>query len=282
MSKNKRFKKVDRFFKAIRIVFIGDMHVGSIYSVASPFVTLTSNDAPTTLETTKKQHALFEVFSECAKKFSQPDLLMVVGEPIDGPNPKSPQDAWTLNTTDQINEAEKLVKMFGAKKIKMVRGSGYHGSNMRGQNAEMTFAEQVGVSPNSDGELVPAEHLLNVNGTRILVAHHQPNYTVYRATGLNKQVKNMYVNAGVRETKPYNCMVFGHVHFYDCVDIYKCKVISLPSWKLNDWFSKKTGIGDDSSIGAVQLTIQPNGKMTVEALIYDLPHEREPEEEVVS
>ncbi len=106
------------------LLVLSDIHCGHKLGV-SPLV---FEDAEGGIyKANRVQRALFEAWKEVATKWAKPDILVINGEPFDGQQPKDKGvETWTTNYLTQVDAAVELVKMFGAKKIFLTRGSNYH------------------------------------------------------------------------------------------------------------------------------------------------------------
>src|SRR5213592_4865589 len=102
------------------------MHVGSAYAVCSPHPTV--GDLGTEYKPNKLQKKLYQHWLKVKDSLSQkPHVLCLNGEGCDGANPKAMgQQSWSTNINDQLNDAEKLLKLFSYDHFIMTRGSGYH------------------------------------------------------------------------------------------------------------------------------------------------------------
>jgi len=107
------------------IAILSDLHVGSKYALCSDEPELDDGGG---YRPSKIQKKLFNAYVESIDELTtKPDILVINGEPIDGSNPRTlGESCWSTNHFDQMNDAEKLVKMFPHLKLYLIRGSGYH------------------------------------------------------------------------------------------------------------------------------------------------------------
>ncbi|KKL07096.1 hypothetical protein LCGC14_2589460 [marine sediment metagenome] len=140
----KMFKTEGRSMSSKQVVFIGDMHVGSALALSSPNPYV--SDLDTEIKPSKVMRTFYDTWVKCIDAIGKkPHVMAMLGEPMDGDNFKQiGQQSWTTNFNDQIADSIKLLKMWNAKTIVMVRGSGYH-DHRGATNYGETVARQLGV-----------------------------------------------------------------------------------------------------------------------------------------
>lgn len=106
----------------LRVVAIGDLHVGSLVGLCFPDETSTQDPGRPTRD------ALYARWQEATSgAWKKPDVLIVNGDTIDGKARKSGGiGTWTVDTMEQADQAAELIKMWQAERIFVVRGSPYH------------------------------------------------------------------------------------------------------------------------------------------------------------
>ncbi len=235
------------------LLVLSDIHCGHRLAV-SPLSFTDSQDA--TYKANKVPRALFEAWSEVVKSWPKPDILVVNGEPIDGQQPKDKGvEAWTTNYLDQIDASVQLVKMFGAKKIIVTRGSNYH-VEQGGVSIEEIFGQRVGAEK-VDGRFVSPELFLDVEDITMNFAHHVAGSFsgwVYRST---PAAKEMMLLTLIQERKwPFDVLVRSHNHYFWAVQSTSKMAVLTPCWQLQNWFAlRKTTAGTVPDIGAVRFLI---------------------------
>src|SRR4029079_11629049 len=108
------------------VLFLSDMHVGSAYAICSPNPTI--GDLGTEYKPNKLQKKLYQTWEWVRDSLTQkPTVLCLNGERCDGANVKATgQQSWSTDLNDQLNDAERLLKLFSFDHFVMTRGSGYH------------------------------------------------------------------------------------------------------------------------------------------------------------
>lgn len=215
-----------------------------------------------------------------------PDILVLNGEPTDGSNPKQlGQESWSTVLQEQIDDAASLLKMYKPQHFLMTRGSDYH-SKAGTYSVEEDLARQLGCKPyqglfkSSDNvadydqnrnKTNRTDYYLNfsVNGKVFSVTHHIGfnRWFAYRTTALAREMADMEFLRG-RYWKPEDMpsvIVRSHVHYFVYVRFATQHGFTTPAWKLPDSHLFRGGLGGTApSIGAVEVIVEPNGKIIVE------------------
>ena len=259
------------------IVVVSDVQVGHHLSICSdkPKFSQAPPAPPTTYQPNRVQKALFKAWTEVAKEWNKPDILVLNGEPIEGQQHKNMgTEVWTTNLNDQMDDAKTLIDMFNAKRIYTTRGSDYHVS-LRGVPLEEAFGERVGATP-IGGYFAPYEIYLEEEGVTFNFAHHVGyNQEFYRSTALTREMALMKLNASHKPADP-DVIVRSHVHYYWYVGSTSHLTMTTPCWKLQDWFMQRKGPGGGvPDIGAVRFTVK-DGEYSWEKKIYRLPEFKNP------
>ena len=263
------------------IVVLSDVHVGSKYAVMSPTAKI-GQPLPTddddveggVYHSTKAQRALYDAWKESVAAWKKPDILIINGELIDGPNPKQPSEVWTTTLYDQMTAAKQLVDMYEAKKIYMTRGSDYHVTVGDQQFEEylgaMLKAERIG------GKYAPTELNFEVQGKFFNAAHHIGTSTAtwYRTTPIAKEMVAMLLAASHRYNS--DVMIRSHIHFHVVVAFSRQIGVTTPCWKLQDWYIMKKSIGASTpDIGAMRFTVE-DGEVDWQVKTFKFPELRPP------
>ncbi len=238
------------------VLVLSDIHVGHRLAVC-PLVFTDSNDA--TYTANKVQRALHRAWIETVKAWKNPDILVINGEPIDGQQPKDKGvEAWTTNYLDQIDASVGLVKMFGAKKTYVTRGSNYH-VEQGGVSIEEIFGQRIGAEK-VDGRFVSNELFLDVEGVTFSFAHHISGSVsgwMYRSTPPAKEMMLAQLNQSHKW--PFDVLVRSHNHYYWYVGSSSKLALLTPCWQLQTWFvQRKTSAGSIPDIGSVRFAVDGN------------------------
>ena len=92
------------------IVFISDLHVGSIWGCCSSNPIIENKDSQ--YEPWKFQHAINDILKWGVANLwkKRPDVVVIVGEGIDGSNPQQAgNESWTTNKMDMVRDCVKLI-----------------------------------------------------------------------------------------------------------------------------------------------------------------------------
>lgn len=263
--------------KVKTVLVLSDIHVGNRIAV-SP-LTFKMMDGGI-YHANKVQAALFKAWSDVVKDWKNPDILVINGEPIDGQGQKSRGvEQWTTNYIDQIDAAAQLVKMFGAKKIYMTRGSGYH-IEQGGVSVEELFAKTVGAE-RINGGYVPDEFYLKVKDgegdVTFNFAHaigSSSSGWTYRSTAIAKEM--MLGQLEKSRKHPFDILVRSHIHYFWTVQSASHLGVVTPVWELQTGFMKRQGtMGSVPDIGAVRFLINGNN-YTLEKKLFKLDEARPP------
>ena len=102
------------------IVVLSDIQVGHKLSICSdsPSFPQESPAEPTIYTPNKVQKALFKAWQEVVDEWEKPDVLIINGEPIEGQQNKNMGvEVWTTDLNSQLEDAQRRVEMFKAKKM---------------------------------------------------------------------------------------------------------------------------------------------------------------------
>ena len=278
--------KLGRSKSSKTFVSVSDMHVGSAMALAPAEILVGDNDL--VIKPNKIMSRMYEIWQNCLDRVTKtPDVLGVVGEPMDGDNVKQVgQQSWSTNFNDQVRGAISLLKEWKAKNIVMVRGSGYHvhrgATNYeemvaRGINAtryRMYLPQGVNISlgRNDKGqELVEnmsslTDYIANfrLNGKVFNLTHHigfSKNES-YRTTGLAREMVTMKLSEDFYGKA--DIFVRGHVHYHVRVGFTHTQGYTNPAWKLPDAHLFRGGQG------GTKPDIGPNETVIIRPIIEEL------------
>jgi len=270
------------------VVFVSDMHVGSAMALSppDPFV----SELDTTIKSNKIMSTLYDTWQWCIDSLSKkPDVLGVIGEPMDGANKlQIGQQSWTTNINDQIKSAVKLLKMFKAPNIIMVRGSRYHvqvdATNFEEQVARLVGADRYRaylpesvtldnseVGTLADSALTDYFAYFDVNGKTFNMTHHIgfSSNEMYRTTAMARELVTMKLSEDFYGKA--DVYARGHVHYHVRVGFTHTQGFTNPAWKLPDAHLFRHGQGGTKpDIGMVECIVEPNEEVLIKPHIRDI------------
>ena len=234
-----------------RVLFISDLHSGSLYSVCHPEIALEVNRAggPAVYEANARQRKLREFWEIMLDEVGRVDACVVLGDSTDGSMIRSRgYELWTPNIHQQISCAVDLLKEVRTPAYLGVDGSPYH----TGQNPSWDLA----VIDALDGRF-GTDLALNVEDKRLHLLH----WTGFSRSAAGQHTSSSNENIWSAANEPYyghfDMTVRGHKHIFDrTVDLYGDKV-TVPGWKLRDPFMQRGGLsGQPPQVGYVLMTFR--------------------------
>lgn len=251
----------------MKIVAVSDMHVGSLVGLADPAETPTKDAAAPVRE------ALFECWKESAAgEWHAPDALIVNGDAIDGPNRKNGGcGTWTNDFLEQCEHAADLIRMWDAKRIYVIRGSGYHVSPANsGLQVEEYMARRLNAEEYPGQDRVKPGHrdrsgwswYLHFDGVTFHASHKIAVSRVfhYQSTPTARQMLQAKLNDAMRHLGPEmktRVVLRGHAHYFNHVEYSGSDGYVLPCWKGQDEFGLSNGPLDISpDIGFVGFKVE--------------------------
>jgi len=267
------------------VIFVSDMHVGSSVALAPPHPY--NSEAELEIKPNKIMQRFYELWCDCIDHTlnGKPDVMGVVGEPMNGDNYKAVGDqSWTPDFNDQVNSSIELLKMWKAKGIMMVKGTGYH-VKRGATNFEEMVARGIGakryraylgesVSLKDQNNLTAlTDYFANfrIGGKVFNLCHHIgfSKNEMYRTTGMARELVTMKLSENFYGK--CDVMVRGHVHYHVLVGFHHTKGFTMPAWKLPDGHLFRGGQGGTKpDIGAIECIIEPNRQVIVEPLLKEL------------
>lgn len=222
-----------------RVVAIADLHVGSRVGLALPGHGVGE----------EIRSNIYEFWKSCTSgKWAAPDILIIDGDVIDGCNRKEVGlGTWTTNILEQCDEAVKLIKMWNAKKIYVIRGSDYHVQNGNIPAEELVARDLKAEGYNPDADMKTGWHLyLTVDEITFHISHKVGVSKVfqYKTTATAKEMLYAKLNDMLRhEMGKYktNIVLRAHSHDFVSVEYSSMLGITLPCWKAVDDFAAKNG-----------------------------------------
>ncbi len=281
-------KKLGRSGSSRVVGFVSDLHVGSAMAVSppDPFV----SELDTTIKSNKIMSTLYDTWQWGIDSFSKkPDILGVIGEPMDGANKlQIGQQSWTTNINDQIKSSVKLLKMFKAPNVIMVRGSRYHvqvdATNFEEQVARLIGADRYRaylpesvtldnseVGTLADSALTDYFAYFDVNGKTFNMTHHIgfSSNEMYRTTAMARELVTMKLSEDFYGKA--DVYARGHVHYHVRVGFTHTQGFTNPAWKLPDAHLFRHGQGGTKpDIGMVECIVEPNEDVLIRPHIRDI------------
>ncbi len=240
----------------MKTVIINDLHAGSKFAVKS-------------FDQNPIQEKLYNFWSELARKWANPDLLILNGDIIDGIGYRSNLDEqWTGDLMEQARDAIKLIRMYKAKRIIIVRGTPYH-TQTEGVDIEEYIGEQLGAEVEG-GRYSTEIKLVNIapKGAppRVVhVAHHLAGsrYFMYRGTALSRDMAQLMLNEGHFIDRDVHEKITGvvraHNHYFWYSESASRFMLSAPAWQVMTPFMAKIGPTSAPDIGAVRFEVDSDG-----------------------
>jgi hypothetical protein len=257
---------------SLRGVILGDMHTGSRVAVAN----LGDENVPRGGAGKDTREALYEIWKESVcGKWGEPDFLVVNGDAVDGQNKKQGGiGTWTTSLYEQAENCCDLLRMWKAKRIYIVRGSGYHvEADHSGLQVEEYIARRLGAVEVPGQERLPEEKrersgwewYLHVGNITFHCSHKIAVSKVfhYQTTPTARQMLQAKLNDRMRhELAQYKTRVIvrSHAHYYNHIEFSGSEGYVTPCWKALDEFMLANGPLDISpDIGFIGFTVTPEG-----------------------
>jgi hypothetical protein len=283
------------------VLFLSDMHVGSAYAVCSPHPTV--GDTGGEYKPNKLQRDLYHAWLWVKDSLKQkPHILCLNGEGCDGPNKKAMgQQSWTTNVNDQLNDAERLLKVYSYDKFVVTRGSGYHVQN-DATNHDEALAARLNAVPysgyfgrssatgkyyddNRNARSYTDYYLYFSLHNRVFSVTHHISFTrweSYKPTALARELANVeYLRGRYWKSKDHpTFIVRSHVHYFVLIRFSTQCGFTTPAFKFPDAHLFRGGLsGTAPSIGAIEVIVEPNGEWDVHPHI--LSNEKYPKHQIL-
>jgi len=260
--------------KSKSILIVSDIHNGSSTAICTPEPDIA--ELETTHRPNKLQQALYNGWQKCIDEIEQkPTLLFVNGEPCDGGNKKQlGMQSWTTNLNDQLNDAEKLLRMIPYEKIMFTRGSNYH-VTQDGTNFEEIIAQRMNAEPyKAYGGKGYTDYyaLIEMYGKHFNFTHHVGfnKWAAYRTTALAREMAGMVFERD--KMGKADVIVRSHVHYFVHIEFVHQHGFTTPAWKFPDAHLFRGGTaGTTPDIGMVEIIIEPNGYIEIIKHIDEFP-----------
>ena len=281
--------KLGRSKASKTLLVVSDLHVGNTNALCSQEPTIANTGQVYKLP--RRNQLLLEHWIDCRDWCQNPHIMIVNGEPIDGPNKKDAGgDTWSHDPNDQIDDSERLLTMHNPTRYAFTRGSNYHVKDGQ-MSYEETLARRlktIGYDPDNTVQSVRHEAVKRQAGDgkrfveyyiwfkildQICNFTHHTSYTSkhgQRANAVSNEMSSLEFDRGWYYPVDKSIAVVGraHVHYYTEVRSPSTIGFTTPGWKLPDGFLFRNGIGGTRPhVGAVKVIIEPNGEITVDKLL---------------
>lgn len=251
---------------------LGDIHAGSRAAICVPDMELCGGGS---FRYSAAQRGLYEAWCGLSKEWANSDVLIVNGDAIEGQARKeSGVPCWSTDLDDQLQCAELLVKEFGAKKIYIINGTGYH-TDAGGKSLECHLGDRLGAEKIGAGGQRSAEEIfLTVGGLTFHAAHHISIGTGwYKTTPLARELVFALLNES--DFHKTDVILRSHVHYFCGVEFHRQHGFTLPCWQLRTrYMMKKSAFGMTPSIGAIRFRIYPGGELRIDKRLFKVAEAR--------
>ena len=234
-----------------RIVFISDLHCGSIYGLTPPEYYEADNDRR------EMQREAYMAYAGIVEAWKKPDLLCVNADCIDGSQSK--QGGAELTTPDrniQAEMAEECIGMWESQKTLMTFGSGYHVSG-GAEDFEHNIARHIGAT-------IGGRLNFEVEGVEFDMRHKIGSSSIPhgRATPLLREMmwNLMRESLDGRQGDKLRVVVRSHVHYHIWIEQYKRVMFTTPCLQLSRGRHGSRECTGETHWGAMRLTVD-NGEI---------------------
>jgi hypothetical protein len=236
----------------MRAVVIADLHVGSrvgLCNVKSKCVPGGDAAAPI-------RAAIYDKWVEATQgPWAKPDVLFFLGDAIEGQNKKGfGFGTWTTDLLEQCDMAADLIRMWKARQVYMVRGSGYHVEVGGGLQCEEYIGRELESVPvPSQDKTVTAKPersgwhwYVTLGGVTFHLSHKVGISTVfhYKSTPTAREMLYAKLNDQLRHEvggAKTSVILRAHAHYYNLVEYSSTLGVVCPCWKGLDDFAMKMG-----------------------------------------
>lgn len=247
--------------KEITVVVVSDLHCGSEVGICSA---KPDREIGGSYNPNKRQEALLQAYESLTTEWASPDILIINGDAIEGrARRESGVPCWSVNLTDQLADAEKLIEMWNAGTIYVTDGTGYHVDAEGLGGLENKLAKNLGAVKVGHGKKISADELfLRIGGLTFHFAHHiSVGSGWYRTTPLAKEMAMALLNASHKHKA--DVTVRSHCHFFCGVEFTSQKGFITPCWQLQTRYLFKKGAWVMPDIGAIRFRVK-DGQVAID------------------
>lgn len=250
-----------------RVRIVSDLHVGSEVGLWPPGMV---DDNGRQYPQNPAQRYLWECWTHLWANAPEPDLVVVNGDLVEGPDRRTRQ-SLTLTSTSMDLQQQALLEVLRLAvqpdRWYCVRGSPYHEPERLG-----VVAKTLGARTHA-GRLVPAIVNIELQGWRLHFRHHPGSRRPqYRGTALDRALMLMAVAAYQRKLPRADVVVLSHLHQYGLYQHCGATAVLTPAWQLQTEYAQlRDPIAWLPDIGAVDIVLQPGELPWVEPIMYATP-----------
>ena len=262
--------------KRHRVLFINDMHVGSVWGLWPKDY---KSDHGQVVEPSEQQRLLLSHWNDFQKKVAKRkiDTIILNGDNVDGPGYKSRgREQMTTVMRDQVFASGSLLhslfKAVNPGEGFALSGSDYHSNGQ--QDSERDLASDLDIDYCGLGP-----HDFMFGDIAVNVAHGSGGSYWYRGTKLDKLGFAMLLNIASEGLYNAEHLVRGHFHFEAHLHYRHQDMYVGPCWQCQTaYMKKKDALKMIPNIGALELTIEGD---EVTPKFYRYPHPPQPKIEVM-
>lgn len=254
--------------RSLRIRVVSDLHVGSEWGLWPPSAV---DDNGREYPQNAGQRYLWECWQHLWTNAPEPDLVVVNGDLIDGPDWRT-RRSLSLTTPSLDLQQRALVEVLGpfvrGRPWYCVAGTEYHEPERLG-----VVAMLLGAQRGPAGEQVLDELHYPAFGQLLEFRHHPSGAdTLYRGTALNRELIWSILEGYRTKARVPDVIVCSHNHVYSMYQECGITVVLCPGWQLQTRWARmrrrKKWVPD---LGAVDVVVVPDEVPRVEAYRYELP-----------
>jgi predicted phosphodiesterase len=240
-----------------RIVFVSDTHVGSSYAVFPEDYRNPEDGTPIALN--RQQKKLLREWERLASEFSPADVIILLGDLIDGPQTR--ERLGTLKLQNVAHQVDAFVQLFKGtwrwRRLYVVRGTSYH-VEVQGVHAEELIARALGAEKVDSGKF--SDYVLNLRiHDKILNCAHHVGFSRVPHLRATPVLRELVLNNGA------DIIARGHVHYYLEVRAGERIAFTCPSWQLPAPFQLRRGtFGLPTEVGIVVAEIEEGKRPAIE------------------
>lgn len=250
-----------------RIIVLGHIGAGSVYGMTAK-EGWTTDDGKITIKPNKYQRWLRKLWDEAKEKFRTPNVLVVLGEPIEGTNPHGfGEDIQIPRIEDQIDlDVELLDEWIGedTEEVLLTFSHTYHGLNQERVEAQIAklLRERHPDINIEYGVLFYRQY----HGLTVRFIHGSTGAFVYRVTERGRRLKINREEAAIGKAPLVNLEVIAHTHADLEARMQDDAFLSVPCMKLRDTyasFKNPDAFNPDIGITIIEF-MERYGKVTIE------------------
>lgn len=233
----------------MNVLVVNDTHFGSKYAIVTEDKIQNSYQEWGYLQ--------YSNFAERCKKIGI-DLIVPIGDLVDGYAAKDSTMQWTTDVHAQVNCAVEMLGKFMNPKTKVigVGGSGYHWGKGTGFDGDRMVIEALGGKYNKNNYYLDIPHGI------ILFTHVGKN--------IKTEVNTIQINNGELDFR-VKMLVNGHLHRYEVSEKGSVKVVHCPCWQYPTDFMQGKGVALTVDIGCILIQIDEYGIIGHTPFLFPIP-----------